>query len=77
MSDAPLHHGHYAVLRYLGGGWQRGMPVAPPHVVLGVNKKWMPDLKRRGLASWDGVRGHLTTEGMSVLVEHLKGRRWK
>lgn len=69
-----LHAGHYAVLRYLGGGWQRGMPVAPPHVVHGINKKWMPDLKRHGLVSWDGTRGQLTTAGMTVIVAHLKDR---
>ena len=69
-----LHAGHYGVLRYLGGGWKPAMPAAPSHIVYGVNKKWMPDLERHGLASWDGVRGQLTTDGMAVLVEHLKGR---
>lgn len=69
-----LHAGHYGVLRYLGGGWREGMPAAQPHVIYGVNKKWMPDLKRHGLATWDGVRGQLTTTGMKVLVAHRKER---
>lgn len=69
-----LHTGHYSVLRYLGCGWQEGMPTARPLVIFGIHKKWISHLKRHGLVSWDGTRGQLTTDGMVVLVKHLKDR---
>ena len=69
-----LHTGHYSVLRYLGCGWQEGMPTARPRAIHGIHKKWIPHLKRHGLVSWDGARGQLTASGLVVLVKHFKER---
>lgn len=69
-----LRAGHYSVLRYLGNGWQEGMPEARPYTVYAINKKWMPDLQRYGLATWDGTIGRLTRDGMAVLAQHRKDR---